>query len=93
MWAPVWRGRRSRATGGWDEGGNGTDAYGFSVLPAGNRDDSGYFDGVGSYAIFWSAMEIDTFYAYYWLLLSTFEYMYTDDYIKHYAFSVRCLKD
>jgi len=46
-----------RSTSGWNEGGNGTDVYGFSALPAGSRY-SGNFDDVGSDGIFWGTMEI-----------------------------------
>lgn len=47
-----------KSTSGWDEDGNGTDAFGFNVLPAGAR---GY-EGVSSYGEgtsthFWSSTE------------------------------------
>ena len=81
---------------GWkyfDEIGNGTDAYGFSVFPAGLRINEGNFDGEGSDAFFWSATESNSYDAYYRGLYCSYESasLYGDD--KSYAFSVRCLKD
>jgi len=37
-----------KSTSGWNEGGNGTDVYGFSALPAGDRYSSGNFGDVGA---------------------------------------------
>ena len=45
-----------KSTSGWMEDGNGTDAFGFSALPAGNYR-NGRFGGVGDYAYFWSTTE------------------------------------
>jgi uncharacterized protein (TIGR02145 family) len=90
-----------KSTSGWNEGGNGTDAYGFSALPAGCRYGDGFFNDVGDYAGFWSASEDGTGLAYN-LNLDYSARMYTDtdernDYGSgddgHYALSVRCLKN
>ena len=46
-------GNQLKSSKGWDEEGNtNIDKFGFSVLPAGERDIS-YFSGMGSYAVFW----------------------------------------
>jgi len=85
-----------KSTSGWNEGGNGTDTYGFSALPAGSRfhdGDVGGFGYVGSDAHFWSATEHGTGYAYYRGLYCIREYMGTGSLSKRDAFSVRCLKD
>ena len=37
--------RRLKSTDGWDNGGNGSDSYGFSALPAGYMSESSVFDG------------------------------------------------
>ena len=76
-----------KSQAGWRNG-NGTDAYGFSVLPAGglSNDD---FRGEGYLACFWSATESDIFLAYSMLL--NYEYDYLGN--KHEAYSVRCLQD
>ncbi len=83
-----------KSTSGWDEGGNGTDAYGFSALPAGNRYNySGSFGDVGYRANFWSATEYGTGYAYGRYLYYGRAHMDAGYEYKHDPFSVRCLKD
>ena len=82
-----------KSQSGWNENGNGTDVYGFNVLPAGIRLDDGSFDGVGEGTDFWSATEQDpetahTLYFYY-----EYEYAGVNFYEKGDAFSVRCVKD
>ena len=83
---------------GWNDyngtsGNNGTDAYGFSALPAGYRSNNGYFFNGGNNAYFWSATEYDSYYAY----DMTLGYLYEDAYLgnddKNLAFSVRCLEN
>ena len=53
---------------GWNNNGNGTDAYGFSALPAGLRYYNGYFNYGGNGALFWSATEYDSYGACYMYL-------------------------
>ena len=49
-------GMKLRATSGWDYNRNGSDAYGFSALPAGMRSDfSGEFSFMGSLTDFWGS--------------------------------------
>ena len=84
-----------KSVSGWDEGGNGTDAYGFSAFPAGYRNGYGGFGSVGRYAHFASATttEVDTLRAYNRYLYYEDAYMGTSSDGKFIAFSVRCLKD
>ena len=79
--------------GGWNEGGNGTDTFGFNVLPAGIRIEDGSFDGLGDGTDFWSATESDLEQAF--SLYASYENEYSGvmDYAKNYAFSIRCVKD
>ena len=56
-------GNKLKAASGWDDDGNGTDDFGFSVLPAGYYYGSVYF--FGSYAHFWTATEYSSSLAYY----------------------------
>jgi uncharacterized protein (TIGR02145 family) len=82
-----------KSTSGWSNSGNGTDAYGFSALPAGIRS---YYDGfgyVGYYAIFWSATEGGTDSAYYLGLYYVSAGMGTGSDVKNDAFSVRCVQN
>ncbi len=58
-------GGKLKAAGGWYEGGNGTDALGFSALPGGYRAADGGFRNAGSIAFWWTASEHDGGKAYY----------------------------
>ena len=82
-----------KSLGGWNEGGNGTDAFGFNVLPAGIGYGDGSFDGLGDGTDFWSATESDLEQAF--SLYASYENEYSGvmDYAKNYAFSIRCVKD
>jgi len=86
-----------KSTSGWDdykgESGNGTDAYGFSALPAGYRWDVGNYSLLGSLAYFWSATEERGFYAYVMGLYYKHEYGNLGDDDKKYVYSIRCVKD
>jgi len=86
-------GRALKNTSGWEDDGNGTDAYGFSALPAGYRDDDGDFYFVRYDADFWSTTEGGTGYAYLRGLEDDYTDMDTGSCYKDYALSVRCLKD
>jgi len=48
-----------KATSGWANNGNGTDAVGFSALPGGRGLPKGSFIAVGEYGVWWSASEKD----------------------------------
>jgi uncharacterized protein (TIGR02145 family) len=84
---------------GWYGSGGGTDAYGFSALPAGSRLAYGhiyydpYFSGGGNDAGFWSVTEYSYSYAYHLYL----DYEYEETHLiylnKLNAISVRCLKN
>ena len=78
---------------GWYGNGNGTDAFGFSALPAGYRNNNGYFDLDGYSAYFWSASENYSSYACSMYLYYSREDASLRNYYKYYGFSVRCLKD
>lgn len=78
---------------GWSSNGNGTDAFGFSALPAGRRNDDGSFRSDGIYVNFWSASEDSSYYAYNMTLRYNYEVAYLNFNDKNYGFSVRCLRD
>jgi len=48
-------GKKLKAKEGWDEGGNGTDEYGFSALPGGGGNSDGSFSSVGEDGYWWKA--------------------------------------
>lgn len=79
------------ADGSWPTGWNGTDDYGFRVLPAGDRL-SGSFGNLGRYANIWSANEFSSTEAYY-RYFDTGASLNSYSYNKADAFSVRLVKD
>ena len=80
-------GKVLKSQSNWD----GTDAYGFTALPAG--DYMGEFIQVGVFAHFWSASQINSNCAYNMYLDILDLAHLSSDYRKYYAFSVRCLQD
>ena len=86
-------GKMLKSTSGWNSSGNGTDAYAFSALPAGDRGSSGFFYYEGYGADFWSSTEDGSDYAYYMYLLYNNDNAFLNSTYKNYGFSVRCLKD
>ena len=59
-----WRGSDAglnlKTTSGWIEGGNGTNLFGFSAQPAGDRANTGEFYLVGMYGLWWTSTEANT---------------------------------
>ena len=87
-----------KSTSGWTSlngvSGNGTDAFGFSALPAGYRRYNGDFKYEGDYAFFWSSTEDDSYYAAYYMSIFVETYATLNlSSSKPYGYSVRCLKD
>lgn len=86
-----------KSQSGWNDyegkNGNGTDAYGFSALPAGDRYSNGFCTNEGRNAIFWSASEMDHSNAYYMYLYNDHDYGALDSYFKSKGHSVRCVKN
>ena len=85
-----------KSTSGWNtyEGrsGNGTDAFGFSALPAGFRNGDGDYVIEGIYATFWCSTG-DSKYANFMRLDHEAPIPSLGYVTKNVAFSVRCLKD
>ena len=93
-----------KSTSGWHNNGNGIDAFGFSVLPAGVRIAHGsYYDefgdsfyvygGDGASTSFWCSTD-ESYYAYYMYLNYDYEYIDSgNNDRKDNGYSVRCLKD
>lgn len=48
-------GTKLKSNSGWDSNGDGTDDYGFAVLPAGSRMSNGNYHSKGFYTLFWSS--------------------------------------
>ena len=85
-----------RSTYGWCNNGNGADAFGFSVLPAGNRDiydGKGLYDAEGGCAFFWGSEERNDDEALFMSLNhvdNDVSLLYAN---KYFGYSVRCVKD
>jgi len=58
-------GKMLKSTSGWSDGGNGTDAYSFSALPAGFLGRNGEFSGDGTSTYFLTSTMRNVNYAYY----------------------------
>jgi len=86
-------GKKLKSKTGWAENGNGTDEYGFSVLPGGAGYSGGNFDYAGDCGRWWSATESYASRA--WGRYVNYDdedvLRASDD--KMYLFSVRCLAD
>ena len=80
---------------GWNGGGNGTNSSGFSGLPGGFRDYTGYyFFNAGSSGRWWSSSP-DGSAAWVRLLSDSSENVYRSSYLIYprYGYSVRCIQD
>ncbi len=71
----------------------GTNSSGFSGLPGGHRHGFGGYDLLGRNGYFWSSTPMDASYSYYRLLYNWLSMVYRHEYLKHYGFAVRCLRD
>ncbi len=86
-------GTKLKSVSGWSNG-NGTDAYGFSALPAGYRSGSGLFSSSNDVAFFWRAAEyIHGDGGAYYMILNSNKYPDLSYLPKYVALSIRCVKD
>lgn len=90
-WAGVAKSLKSQ--NGWNAGGNGSDSFGFSAIPAGTRLGADVYSYGGEFAYFWSASEYGGIFAYEMTLRYDLDSAYLLYYDKSYGISVRCLKD
>ena len=87
-------GTKLKATSGWNNNGNGMDAYGFTALGGGDRGFwGGTFDGMNSQGRWWNTSEYLIDYAMYYYMDCWSGRVYRDDFIKEFGLSVRCVKD
>jgi len=85
-------GKKLKAKDGWEDGGNGTDDFGFSALPGGYSDGSS-FDDVGDVGFWWSATENGTYNAWCRYMYSGNANVFRYNYNKSNLHSVRCVQD
>ncbi len=86
-------GKILKSTSGWKSGGNSTDDYSFSALPAGGRLNGENYDFEGIYALFLSSTEYSSYNAYYMSLCYYYDNAGLYSSYKYNGFSVRCVKD
>jgi len=86
-------GKKLKARSGWYNDGNGTDQYGFSALPGGNRTSDDHFGTAGNNGIWWTATENSDGNVYYRSMYYNYDIVYEDNYDKSYGFSARCIQD
>ncbi len=79
----------------WNSGGTyyGTDQFGFSALPGGQRCSLGGFDFIGRYGHWWSSTESYTDAAWVRAMYSNTGDVPRGGYVKEHSLSVRCLRD
>ena len=85
--------KKLKSKNGWDNGGNGDDAFMFTALPAGGRNSSGKFSNEGASAFFWSSTEGNSDRAYHAYLFYDANDVILFNNNKSIGNSVRCLKD
>jgi uncharacterized protein (TIGR02145 family) len=87
-------GKTLKSTSGWSNGGNGTDEYGFSALPSGDRSPNGVFNYAGYHGGgWWTATVAGTnpYYRYMTNDMSGVPEAYDNNI--NYGESVRCVED
>ena len=86
-------GTKLKSKDGWKDG-NGTDEFGFRVLPAGRRHhDGSYFNPRGYYAYFWSSSAYNSSNAWYRNFYYSHAQVTRNTNTRSYGFSVRCVRD
>jgi uncharacterized protein (TIGR02145 family) len=86
-------GTKLKTKSGWSNNGNGTNDYGFSALPGGNRYDQGLFKFIGHLGLFWSSTESSTNNAWNRGIVYDYSNVRRFGYNKQNGFSIRCLRD
>jgi uncharacterized protein (TIGR02145 family) len=90
-------GTNLRTTDGWNGGGNGTDLFGFSGLPGGDRLLTGGFGFIGNNGLWWASTERWSFQYGWWGWFRDLDYNNPEvsrtNYKVALGHSVRCLRD
>jgi uncharacterized protein (TIGR02145 family) len=87
-------GTKLKSKTGWYDNGNGTDDFGFRVLPSGYRHPNGsFFANRGYYAYLWSSSAYDGTHALYRYFYYGYATVTRNTNYRSYGFSVRCIRD
>lgn len=82
-----------KSTSGWNSSDNSSNAFAFSALPAGYRENNGSYESEGCNVFFWSSTESNSNNAYNMNLFCDNGDAVLIGLSKYYGFSVRCLKN
>ncbi|GHV15907.1 hypothetical protein AGMMS49938_15200 [Fibrobacterales bacterium] len=86
-------GTKLKAASGWNSSGNGTDNYGFSALPGGNRTAAGAFGNLGTFARWWTTTESTATNATHRYIENRYSKVDPNNSNKQLGVSVRCVQD
>jgi len=86
-------GYRLKSTTGWFGDGNGSDLYGFALLPGGHRDVIGLFFSIGEGGYYWSSSVFDVSNAWERYLFFNNQDVLRTSFYRSYGYNVRCLKN
>ncbi|MDR2583349.1 MAG: fibrobacter succinogenes major paralogous domain-containing protein [Fibromonadaceae bacterium] len=86
-------GKVLKAFSGWNENGNGTDAFGFSALPSGYGSSYGSFGSVGNTGYWWRDFEFNANRAFYIFMFYKRDDVSRNMNDKRDFYSVRCVQD
>jgi uncharacterized protein (TIGR02145 family) len=86
-------GWKAKSTSGWDFYGNGNNQSGFTALPAGYSNETGFCYYLGNKAVFWLSTIYDPTLSYRFDLSSFNNWLYLDLGLNNHGFSVRCIKN
>ncbi|MDR2591794.1 MAG: hypothetical protein LBC59_03200 [Chitinispirillales bacterium] len=85
-------GKKLKSTSGWNNNGNGTNDFGFSALPGGNRSSDGTFNFADNIGEWWTATDGGGNDAYHRYIHGSSDNVYERNDRKRYGFSVRCVE-
>jgi len=91
-------GKALKSRTGWSNNGNGTDDFGFSALPGGQRSDYSVNENlgyslIGTWGNWWTGTENGIDMAYYMVMKYDYDGLGYNQGNKTYAYSVRCIED
>jgi uncharacterized protein (TIGR02145 family) len=89
----LYAGLKMKTTSGWYAKGNGTNESGFSALSSGYRMSNGEFHCVENSCTYWTSEENNSGRAYAHSLTSLSGVVINNTHMKHWGYSIRCLKD
>ena len=83
-----------KSVNGWSNNGAGTDSYGFTALPVGDRDEFNAYENEGRFTGYWTSTEVNEKYAaHIHLFYLGDDAVVSPTFNKKYGYAVRCVKD